>query len=135
MKKLKNYLPNKILFLFIFLLIAQTTKSQVVNEKILLDEITKELRCMTCQSQTIYESESDFSQQIKNEIAEQIKKNKTKKEIIDFLVERYGEYIILKPKFDKKNLVLWLFPFLLLLVSMGIFYLKLRKNKINKRYY
>ena len=128
MKKLKNYLPNKILFLFIFLLIAQTTKSQVVNEKILLDEITKELRCMTCQSQTIYESESDFSQQIKNEIAEQIKKNKTKKEIIDFLVERYGEYIILKPKFDKKNLFLWIAPFILLISSLGIFFIKLRKN-------
>ena len=128
MKKLKNYLPNKILFLFIFLLIAQTTKSQVVNEKILLDEITKELRCMTCQSQTIYESESDFSQQIKNEIAEQIKKNKTKKEIIDFLVERYGEYIILKPKFDKKNLFLWIAPFVLLISSLGIFFIKLRKN-------
>ena len=128
MKKLKNYLPNKILFLFIFLLIAQTTKSQIVNEKILLDEITKELRCMTCQSQTIYESESDFSQQIKNEIAEQIKKNKTKKEIIDFLVERYGEYIILKPKFDKKNLFLWIAPFVLLISSLGIFFIKLRKN-------
>ena len=48
MKKLKNYLPNKILFLFIFLLIAQTTKSQVVNEKILLDEITKELNIIPC---------------------------------------------------------------------------------------
>ena len=128
MKKLKNYLPNKILFLFIFLLIAQTTKSQVVNEKILLDEITKELRCMTCQNQTIYESNSEFSNNIKIEILKQLNNGKTKKEIINFMIDRYGEYIVFKPLFNAKNLFLWIFPFVILIISIFILFFKVRKN-------
>ena len=97
-----------------------------------LNHIASKLRCMTCQNQTIYESETEFSKQIKTEILEQLNNNKNEEEIIEFIIQRYGEYILLKPKFDGKNLVLWLLPFLLLLASMGIFYLKLRKKKINK---
>ena len=108
--KLKNYLLNKSFFVFIFFFIiifhCSITQSNEISEKKLLIEISKELRCMTCQSQTIHESESDFSKQIKNEVLDQIKQKKTKKEIIDFMVKRYGEYIVFKPKFDKKNLVL-----------------------------
>ena len=116
--KLKNYLLNKSFFVFIFFFIiifhCSITQSNEISEKKLLIEISKELRCMTCQSQTIHESESDFSKQIKNEVLDQIKQKKTKKEIIDFMVKRYGEYIVFKPKFDKKNLVLWVSPFILL---------------------
>ena len=82
---------------------------------------------MTCQSQTKHESESDFSKQIKNEVLDQIKQKKTKKEIIDFMVKRYGEYIVFKPKFDKKNLVLWVSPFILLFLLILLISLKSKK--------
>ena len=82
---------------------------------------------MTCQSQTIHESESDFSKQIKNEVLDQIKQKKTKKEIIDFMVKRYGEYIVFKPKFDKKNLVLWVSPFILLFLLILLISSKSKK--------
>ena len=102
------------------------------NKSDKLNDIASKLRCMTCQNQTVYESETDFSKQIKTEILEQLNEGKNEEEIIEFIIQRYGEYILLKPKFDGKNLVLWLLPFLLLLASIGIFYLKLRKKKINK---
>ena len=125
MKNLKNFFLNKFLFLILFLFITTPVFPELKNNE-KLNHITSKLRCMTCQNQTIYESETEFSKQIKTEILEQLNNNKNEEEIIEFIIQRYGEYVLLKPKFDKKNLVLWLFPFFLLLASMGVFYLKLR---------
>ena len=129
--KSKNYLLNKFCFTFISFFIIfycfNNAQSNQVSEQKLFAEITKELRCMTCQSQTVHESESDFSIQIKNEVMDQIKQNKTKKEIIDFMVKRYGEYIVFRPKFDKKNLILWISPFILLFLLVFLILLKSKK--------
>ena len=83
---------------------------------------------MTCQSQSIYDSESDFALSIKNLIQEKITEGKTDTEIILFLSERYGEYILFKPLINKKTYVLWLFPFILLGFSILLFSIKLKKN-------
>ena len=92
------------------------------------DEITKMLRCMSCQNLNVYESDTDFSKQIKKEVFDQLKLNKSKEEIVDFMVERYGEYIVLKPRFDGKNLILWLSPFVLIISALLIIIGKMRKN-------
>ena len=83
---------------------------------------------MTCQNQTVYESETEFSKQIKKEVLNQLKNNRSKTQIIDFMVERYGDYILLKPQFNKRNLILWILPFLLLMISFSIFVYKLKKR-------
>ena len=126
-KKLKNYLQINILIFIIFL----STNYIIAGEnsiKIQAEEITKILRCMTCQNLTIYESDTEFSKQIKNEVYKQLNEKKTKKEIINFFVQRYGEYILLKPKFNKKNLILWSSPFILMILSLIIISAKFRKN-------
>ena len=102
-------------------------KDLSINEK--TDNISKQLRCMTCQNQNVYESESAFSNQIKNEIFNQLKQKKSKVEIIDFMVERYGEYILLKPKLDAKNTILWAMPFVIIIISFWLLFLKIRSNK------
>ena len=86
------------------------------------------LRCMSCQNLNVYESDTDFSKQIKKEVFDQLKLNKSKEEIVDFMVERYGEYIVLKPRFDGKNLILWLSPFVLIISALLIIIGKMRKN-------
>ena len=123
-KKLRIYYQiNKIFSLIVIILlnigtINSTSAKEIFDEK-KFAEITKILRCMTCQNQTIYESETEFSKQIKKEILDQI---------IDFMVERYGDYILLKPQFNKRNLILWILPFLLLMISFSIFVYKLKKR-------
>ena len=83
---------------------------------------------MTCQNQSVYDSDSEFAQDIKNIIKEKIKEGLNEKEIKFFLTERYGEYILFKPYFSIKNLLLWLFPFILLVFSIGFFIKSSKKN-------
>ena len=102
-------------------------KDLSIDERV--NDISKQLRCMTCQNQNVYESESEFSNQIKKEISNQLKQKKSKAEIIDFMVERYGEYILLKPKLDAKNTILWTMPFIIIILSFWLLFLKIRSNK------
>ena len=93
-----------------------------------IKDISLQLRCMTCQNQSIHESDADFSLKIKKLIKNQIIEGKNDKEIINFLVKRYGEYIVFKPILNKKNIFLWVFPFILLIFSSIIIGIKI-KNK------
>ena len=94
-------------------------------------KLTLELRCMTCQNQSIHDSDSDFSKDIKALVKEKFEEGLNEKEIKEFLTTRYGEYILFKPYFNSKNLVLWLFPFILVIISMLAF-IKSSKKTITK---
>ena len=83
---------------------------------------------MTCQNQSVYDSDSEFARDIKFLVKEKLNEGMSEKEIKFFLTERYGEYILFKPYFNLKNLLLWLFPFILLIFSIIFFYKKLKKN-------
>ena len=118
-------------FLFIiFIILSSFVHSQEIDEK-KFKEITQKLRCMTCQNQTIYESETIFAQDIKAVIKEKLQKGESVKQIEDFLVHRYGEYILFKPRFDRKNLILWILPFFIFCLSsiILIFRLKTKNSK------
>ena len=132
-KKLKNYYQINIIIGLIIVLFLNIISFKLINAKEAsieekFAEISKILRCMTCQNQTVYESEAEFSKQIKKEILVQLNNKRTKAQIIDFMVERYGDYILLKPQFNKRNLILWILPFLLLMISFVIFVYKLKKR-------
>jgi len=94
-----------------------------------LKNIASKLRCMTCQNQTIYSSDTDFSLNIKKIIKEKLQNNESEKDIIDFLIYRYGEYILLEPKISKQNIFLWLFPFLILAISLVFLIFRIKNNR------
>ena len=125
MKKLKIY--SKI-FIILFFFISEVSAIQDTSIKKQSDEIAKMLKCMTCQNLTIYESDTEFSKQIKKEIYEQLKNGVSKNDVLEFMVQRYGEYMLLKPKLDIKNTLLWILPFVLIISSFLILLVKLRKN-------
>ena len=85
---------------------------------------------MTCQNQSIYDSDADFSNDIKIIIRQKLVEGQNKKEIEKFLVERYGEYILFEPKFDKKNIFLWTFPFVVFFLSAVFLFIRIKKNSI-----
>ena len=121
MIKLQNFF--KILF---FLFVAYSSyASENIDHKV--KKLTMELRCMTCQNQSVYDSDSEYSKDIKILVKEKLKEGLSEKEIKDFLSERYGEYILFKPYFNSKNLLLWLFPFVLVIVSMLVLIKKSKK--------
>ncbi|MFL2520319.1 MAG: cytochrome c-type biogenesis protein CcmH [Alphaproteobacteria bacterium] len=119
----------KILLSFIFITISfQANTNEDINEKV--KRLTLELRCMTCQNQSVYDSEAEFSNDIKNIVQTKFEEGKTEKEIKIFLVERYGEYILFRPMVDYKNLFLWAFPFVLLAISLFFIVFRVKKNKV-----
>ncbi len=117
----------KYIFCFCFLLFSNSALS---NDKLDLKikKLTLELRCMTCQNQSVYDSDSDFAQDVKDLVEDKFKEGMDQKEIKLFLTKRYGEYILFRPYFNIKNLLLWLFPFILLLFSAFFFIKYLKKN-------
>ena len=121
---------------FIILVIIYTLNTNHLQAKNNVDEdfeeITKKLRCMTCQNQSIYDSETEFAQDIKKIIMNKLNKGKSQKEILDFLVARYGEYILFEPQFNKKNIFLWIFPFFIFCISAIFLFIRINKNRISK---
>ena len=125
MKYLNSF---KIIFCFSFCLFSNSVfSSENLDNKI--KELTLELRCMTCQNQSVYDSDSEFANDIKIIVKEKFNEGLDEKEIKIFLTERYGEYILFKPYFNLKNLLLWIFPFVILLVSLGFFLKRLKKTQ------
>ena len=127
------YLNNIILIFIILASILALNSVSAKNTKYeIFEEMTKKLRCMTCQNQSIYESETEFSKDIKKIIMEKLDQGQSQKEISDFLVARYGEYILFQPQFNKKNIFLWVFPFVVFLISVIFLLINIKKNKIYK---
>ncbi len=119
----------KIILSFIFITLSfQANTKEDINEKV--KRLTLELRCMTCQNQSVYDSEAEFSNDIKKIVKTKFEEGKTEKEIKIFLSERYGEYILFRPMIDNKNLFLWAFPFGLLAISLFFIVFRAKKNKV-----
>ena len=91
--------------------------------------LTLELRCMTCQNQSIYDSDAEFSNDIKEIVKQKLQEGESERDIKKFLVERYGEYILFRPLMNYNNIFLWSFPFILLVI--GVFFV-LIKTKTKK---
>ncbi len=116
-------------FLFKFLLVFiffETNANENIHDKV--KKLTLELRCMTCQNQSIHDSEAEFSNDIKKIVKTKFEEGKSEREIKEFLVKRYGEYILFKPLLNYKNLFLWTFPFILLIFSLVFMIYRIRKN-------
>ena len=98
------------------------------ENKTLKIEIYKNLRCLICQGQSVADSNSEFAQTIKLVVDDQINEGKSKKEIYDFLIEKYGEWITYKPSLNRTNILLWVLPYLILLLGGVIILLMVKKR-------
>lgn len=92
-------------------------------------EISDELRCPTCQAQSVKDSDAGLSLNMKNKIREMLKEGKSEEEILQFFVDRYGEWILRSPKKEGFNLLLWLLPAFLLLVVGALLVRSMLKRK------
>ena len=92
-------------------------------------KLTLELRCMTCQNQSIYDSDAEFSNDIKKIVENKLQKGESERDIKKFLVERYGEYILFRPLINYNNIFLWSFPFILLIIGLFFVLIKTKGKK------
>ena len=91
-------------------------------------QLSSELRCLVCQNQSLLDSDSDLAKDLKKLILDMLNEGKSKKEIKQYLVVRYGEFILFRPLFNETNVLLWLAPILSFLL---IGFIGIRKFKIN----
>ena len=99
-----------------------------IDEKV--KNLTLELRCMTCQNQSIYDSDAEFSNDIKRIVKQKFEEGKSERDIKKFLVERYGEYILFRPLINYNNIFLWSFPFILLIFGLFFLLIKTKRKRV-----
>jgi cytochrome c-type biogenesis protein CcmH len=91
--------------------------------------LMREIRCVVCQSESIDESDADIAANLRNIVREQIAAGKSEAEIRDYLTARYGDFVLLKPPFNRSTFVLWLSPFVLALIALGAGFVTLRRSR------
>ena len=100
--------------LVILLLNMSTSYAQDNN---LHSKITKNLRCLICQGQSIYDSDSEFANSVKILIEKKIENGESEKEIYNYLKSKYGEWILYEPNFSKNTYILWILPIIIFLIG------------------
>lgn len=92
-------------------------------------ELAHELRCLVCQNQTIADSNAPLAIDLRNQIREQLAAGKSERDVVDFMVARYGDFVLYRPPFKAATLALWLGPFLLLALGAWIFYRRVARRR------
>ena len=92
--------------------------------------IFKEVRCLVCQGQTIHESNAEMAEDLKTLIREKISEGKSDKEIKGFLVEKYGDWILMTPPIKKLTYVLWFAPFIIMSMGLIVIFIRRKREKV-----
>ena len=90
--------------------------------------LAHELRCLVCQNQTIADSNAPLAMDLRNQVREQLKAGKSEQDVIDFMVARYGDFVLYRPPFKPSTVVLWAGPLLLLLLGAYLLLRRLRRR-------
>ena len=118
----------KYIILISFLILSFQKLSIANNISSEVDKISKNLRCLICQGQSVYDSQSDFALSMKKLIKSKLEEGESEKRIYEYLKNKYGEWIVYDPEFNKKNLILWIFPLILFIFGGLLIYRKVFIN-------
>ena len=91
-------------------------------------ELTHELRCVMCQNQSLADSNAEIARDLRNEVLALMRQGKTDAEIRDFMVARYGEFVLYKPRLEGQTLLLWFAPLALVLIGGGLVFVLVRRG-------
>ena len=104
-----------------------TTDDPVANKRAVA--LSEELRCLVCQNQSIAESNAELAVDLRRQIREQIAEGRDDKQIVDYMVERYGDFVLYRPPLKASTVVLWLGPPLLFLIGLALLLRYLRQRR------
>ena len=137
---LKKVKLNKLFFLYIFLIFTGPFVANNCNavepEEFLKDpklelrarDISKNVRCLVCQNQSIDDSSAPLAQDLRIIIRNKIMEGSTDEEIYKFLTDRYGDFILLNPPFKANTIILWILPFVFFIIGVIVLYQHNRKS-------
>ena len=106
---------------------AQPNEDPQIEQR--MKALTEQLRCLVCQNETLADSRADLAEDLRREIRKEIKAGKSDPEIIAFLTQRYGDFILYNPPVKSTTYLLWFGPFVLLLAGIAMLYRYLRRRK------
>ncbi len=116
----------KLLIIFLLLFYFNSLKA---DEDKLHNKITKNLRCLICQGQSVYDSDSEYANSLKLVVKKKLKEGLSEDEVYSFLTKKYGDWILYDPKLNKNTYLLWFLPLLIFLIGGAIIFKKLIKEK------
>jgi cytochrome c-type biogenesis protein CcmH len=130
----RNSIVNKLLFGLMLVLAALVHAKEAPNvaadpaleEHVLA--ISQELRCLVCQNQTIADSHADLAIDLRNQVREKLVQGMSDRAVVDFMVQRYGDFVLYRPPVKATTWVLWFGPFLLLIGGFIFLVLKLKRR-------
>ena len=93
-----------------------------------VNKLSEELRCLVCQNQSLADSHSALAIDLKNQVREMLQKGMSDQQVVDFLVERYGDFVLYRPPVKSTTWLLWGGPFVLLAAALAAFFIKLRRR-------
>tara|TARA_B100000676_G_scaffold35181_1_gene33167 strand:- start:12 stop:410 length:399 start_codon:yes stop_codon:yes gene_type:complete len=128
---------KKILLISFVLLLSPLNAFSIEPDEILSDSklenrarnLSKGIRCLVCQNQSIDDSDSELAKDLRKIIRIKIVEGKKDKEINDFLVEKYGNFILMKPPFYSETFLLWSSPFIIVFIGFIIIFFSLKKTR------
>ncbi len=119
----------KILKIFIIIQVLFLLSPLKADQADFQNKITKNLRCLICQGQSVYDSDSEFANSLKLVVKNKIDEGLSEDQIYNFLIEKYGEWILYDPQFNKNTYLLWFLPLLLFAFGGTMVLKKLIKKK------
>src|SRR5438477_1475602 len=106
---------------------AQPNEDPQIEQR--MKNLTEQLRCLVCQNETLADSRADLAEDLRKQIREQMKAGKSDKEIIAYLTQRYGDFVLYKPPVKSTTYLLWFGPFVLLFAGTGVLYRYLKRRR------
>jgi len=97
----------------------------------LYESLLEEIRCLVCQNQSLADSNAELAQDLRHEIESMINNNQSEVDIKKFLVERYGDFVLYRPPLQKNTWILWLGPFIFMIIGISVAIFLLRKQSLN----
>tara|TARA_B100001175_G_C19392888_1_gene582356 strand:+ start:623 stop:994 length:372 start_codon:yes stop_codon:yes gene_type:complete len=113
----------KLLLFFLLFFNSFELKAESINNE-LVNKISKNIRCLICQGQSVYDSNSDFAESIKLVIWQKLEDGKSEEQIYNLLKDKYGQWIIYEPEFSKSTIFLWLLPIIIFIAGGFIIFRK-----------
>ncbi|MBQ4831750.1 cytochrome c-type biogenesis protein CcmH [Pseudoalteromonas sp. MMG010] len=115
---------------------AQQDRYQFDNKEqaVRFEELTKELRCPKCQNQNIADSDAVVAKDLRDKVLVLVKENKSKDEVIDYMIDRYGYFVHYDPPVTPATLVLWVLPVLIVILGFGFIVIRQRKASVKQRW-
>ena len=93
------------------------------------NKLIEELRCLVCQNQNLADSNAELAVDLRRKTYEMVKQDKTEREIAGYMVDRYGEFVLYRPPLNSNTLLLWIGPFIILLIGVGLLIRTIRRRR------